>query len=179
MALKSTIYKADIQISDMDRNYYQTHKLTLARHPSETDRRLMVRLLAFAVHAHENLQFTKGLSSDNVPDILQCNLSNEVECWIELGQIEEKRIRKACGAAKKVFIYTYQSGSATAWWDQIKNKLARFSNLAIYHLSDETTQAMSVFCNRNMQLQYSIQDGKIWLSDNERTLQIEIDCWKS
>ncbi len=178
MAIKATIYKAEINISDMNRHYYQNHNLTLARHPSETDERLMIRIIAFALSANEDLQFTKGLSTDDEPEIWQRNLSNEIELWIDLGQLDEKRIRKACSRAKKVCVYTYQSGSATVWWKQIENKLSRFNNLKIVHFPDDISKKLASFSNRNMQLQITIEDDEIWLSDDNGSIQIKSAQWK-
>jgi uncharacterized protein YaeQ len=178
VAIKATIYKAEIQISDMDRHYYQNHHLTLARHPSETDERLMVRILSFVMHANEDLKFTKGISTDDEPDLWQINLSNEIELWIDLGQLDEKRIRKACHRAKRVIIYTYQTGSAKAWWQQNENKANRFDNLTVIYIPDEVSLAMAQMCHRGMQLQYTIQDGEIWLSDNKSSVQINPIYWK-
>jgi len=178
MALKATIFKADLQISDMDRHYYQNHNLILARHPSETDERLMVRILAFAMFAHENLQFSKGLSTDDEPELWQRSLSDEIELWIDLGQLDEKRIRKASSRAKKVCVYTYQERSATVWWQQIENKVQRFSNLQIIHLPDDASKSLASLCNRNMELQCNIQDGQIWLSDDQNSVHIIPVHWK-
>lgn len=178
MAIKATIFKAELQISDMDRHYYQCHNLTLARHPSETDERLMVRILAFALNATEQLQFTKGLSSDNEPELWALNLVDEIELWIDLGQLDEKRIRKACSRAKKVILYTYRSSSSTVWWQQIESKLSRFKNLHIVYLPDAISQTMAALCNRNMQLQCTIQDGEIWFSDADNNIQINPVYWK-
>ncbi len=99
MALKSTIFKAELQISDMGRNYYGDHSLTLARHPSETDERMMVRLLAFALHAHEALVFADSIGNDEEPSLWQKDLTGAVQVWIGVGQPDVKRIRKACGRA--------------------------------------------------------------------------------
>jgi uncharacterized protein YaeQ len=172
MAIKSTIFKADIQITDMDRHYYQDHSLTLARHPSENDERLMLRLLAFTLHASETMGFTKGLSSENEPDLWQKSLSGEIEVWIDLGQPDEKRIRKACGRAREVFIYTYNYRSALTWWRQIQNRLTRFDNLSVIVIPDAATQAMGKLSRRSMQLQYMIQDGEILLSNGEESVTI-------
>ena len=173
MAIKSTIFKADLQIADMDRHYYQDHALTLARHPSENDERMMLRLLAFALHASESMGFTKGLSTDDEPELWQKSLSDEIEVWIDLGQPDEKRIRKACGRAKKVIIYTYNYRSAMAWWEQIRNRLTRFDNLSIIAIPDEALQAMGGMAQRGMQLQYTIQDGEVLLSNGEESVTIE------
>ena len=178
MALKATIFKAELKIADMDRNYYHTHALTIARHPSETDERMMVRIVAFSLHAHEALSFTRGLSSEDEPDLWQKSLNDEIEIWIDLGQPDEKRVRKACGRARQVFIYTYQTRSATLWWSQMKDKLERFENLNIYSLDANQIQDLAKLAQRNMQLQCTIQDGTFWLTDGDQTAQVDLTTWK-
>ena len=173
MAINSTVFKANIQVSDMDRHYYEDHNLILARHPSETDERLMIRLFAFALHAHEHMIFTKGLCADDEPELWQKNYSDEIDVWIDLGQPDEKRIRKACGRAKHVFIYTYNRRSALIWWDQIKNKLNRFDNLQVQVVPDDAVKTMGDIAKRNMQLQYTIQDGEVLLTDGETCITIQ------
>ena len=173
MAIKSTIFKADVQVSNMDTHYYENHLLTIARHPSENDGRMMIRLLAFARHAHAYMGFTKGLCAEDEPDLWQKSLSDEIEVWIDLGQPDEKRIRKACGRAKQVFIYTYNERSAAIWFEQIKSKLTRFDNLQLFSISDAAVSAMGELAKRNMSLQYMIQDGEVMLSDGENSVTIE------
>jgi len=172
MAIKSTIFKANIQITDMDRNYYQDHALTIARHPSENDARMMLRILAFALNAHEHLSFTKGLSSEDEPDVWQKSLSDEIELWIDLGLPDEKRIRRACGRADRVIIYTYNRTAADAWWHKMQSKLKRFTNLRIVHLADDELAALAQFSQRNMQLQFTIQDGITLISDGKQAMEI-------
>jgi len=178
MAIKSTIFKLELEVTDMDRNHYQDYQLTIARHPSENDERMMVRILAFALNAHEYLQFTKGLSSDDEPDIWQKSLSDDIEVWIDLGQPDEKRIRKACGRAKAVLIYTYQQGSSSAWWQQYERKLERFSNLRVINIADEEVRQLGRLAKRAMRLQCTIQDGSLWLSDGEQAVEVHPDIWK-
>jgi len=177
MALKATIFKTEVQVTDMDRNHYQNYSFTIARHPSETDERMMVRLLAFALHADEALLFTKGLSTDDEPDLWQKSLSGEIELWIELGQPDEKRIRKACGRAKQVVIYCYDDRSARVWWQQNKEKLERSKNLTVIGLPASTSVSMAQMVTRNMQLQFTIQDGHIWMADGNEALEIEPETW--
>ncbi|PIP01551.1 MAG: hypothetical protein COW18_02635 [Zetaproteobacteria bacterium CG12_big_fil_rev_8_21_14_0_65_54_13] len=179
MAIKSTIFKAELEITDMDRNYYQDHNLTIARHPSENDERMMVRLLAFALNASEALQFTRGLSSEDEPEIWQKSLSDEIELWIDLGQPDEKRIRKACGRSRQVLIYTYQQRSSLAWWEQQRNKLERFDNLGIVNLPEDTVTQMGLMAKRAMRLQCTIQDGQLWFSNGEQAIEIMPEIWKS
>ena len=174
MAIKATIFKAELKIADMDRSYYHDHALTIARHPSETDERMMVRLLAFAVHAHERLSFGKGLSSDDEPDLWQKDLTGAIEVWIEVGQPDEKRIRKACGRAAQVFVYNYGGYGAGMWWDQIRGKLERIRNLTVIKLPLASSQALAKLAHRNMQLHCTIQDEQIWLADNDATVQVEL-----
>ncbi|MBV1898987.1 MAG: YaeQ family protein [Cycloclasticus pugetii] len=164
MAIGSTINKVSLSIANMDSHYYATHELTVAQHPSENDFRLMVRLIAFIANANENLTFTKGLSTDDEPELWQKSLTGEIELWVELGQPDEKRIRKACGRAQQVIIYTYHEGKATVWWQQHGEKLARFKNLSIVHITASGVEALA---GRTMNLQCNIQDGEMYLSDND------------
>jgi len=176
MALKSIIYKADCQIADIDRGYYLPHNLTIALHPSETEERMMVRLLAFVLNAHEHLQFTKGLSTDDEPDLWQKSLTDDIELWIDVGMPDEKRIRKASNRADKVLIYTY-GGRNNVWWNQIQNKLDRFKNLTVINLPKEASDQLATMVKRTMQLQISIQDGQIWVSDDQNTANIVPELW--
>tara|TARA_R110002074_G_scaffold402287_1_gene606214 strand:- start:31361 stop:31891 length:531 start_codon:yes stop_codon:yes gene_type:complete len=164
MAISSTINKVSLNIANMDSHYYQLHELTVAQHPSENDFRFMVRLIAFMANAHERLSFTKGLSTDDEPELWQKSLTGEIELWIELGQPDEKRIRKACGRAKQVIIYTYHEGKATVWWQQQQANLKRFSNLKVFHIGADGVESM---IKRTMSLQCNIQDGEMYLSDDD------------
>ncbi|HEY0489656.1 MAG TPA: YaeQ family protein [Telluria sp.] len=172
MALKATIYKADVQIADMDRHYYQDHGLTLARHPSETDERMMIRLLAFAIHANEALTFTKGLFDTDEPDLWQKDLTGAIQLWIEVGQPDEKRIMKACGRSEQVIVYSY-SATSHIWYKQIANKLERARNLTIINIPAEASAQLEKLANRNMQLQCTIQDSQIYLTDGAETVLVE------
>lgn len=172
MAIKSTIYKLELQISDMDRHYYQTHELTIARHPSETDERMMLRLLVFAAHASDTLEFSRGISSQDEPDIWQKDLTGEIELWIDLGQPDEKRLRKACGRAGQVFIYSYADRAAEIWREQNLPNWQRFGNLELRHLPESQAAPLASLVQRNMQLQCSIQDGEIWLGDGQTSAQV-------
>ena len=178
MALKATVFKAELQIADMDRHYYNTHSLTIAQHPSENDERMMVRLLAFALNANDNLQFTKGLCEDDEPELWQVNFSDEIELWIDLGQPDEKRMKKACSRSQKVLLYTYQNKSATVWWEQNKNKLQRYSNLSVFNVADESVAALAKFTERTMRLQCNIQDGQVWLGNDEGMVEVKLEIWK-
>ncbi|HEY8607407.1 MAG TPA: YaeQ family protein [Noviherbaspirillum sp.] len=172
MALKATIFKADLQVADMDRHYYGDHTLTIARHPSETDERMMVRLLCFALHAHEALGFGKGLSADDEPDLWQKDLTGAISLWIDVGQPDEKRILKACGRADRVVVYSYGSASHV-WWSQAGTRLERARNLSVHNLPSASTQALAGLAQRSMQLQCTIQDGQVWLGDGAQSVQLE------
>ena len=178
MALKATIFKTTLQVADMDRNHFGDHELTIARHPSETDQRMMLRILAFALNADERLAFTRGISSDDEPDLWQKSLSDEIELWIELGQPDEKRLRRACGRATRVLLYCYNRRSAEVWWQQQRQKLARFDNLAVYFVPDEALQALAQLASRNMQLQCTVQERVIWLGDADHSVQVEPVTWR-
>ncbi len=172
MALKATVQKVSLEISDMDRGYYATHALTMAQHPSETDERLMVRLLAFALHADERLEFGAGLSADDEPDLWRKSLTGEIEQWIDLGQPDEQRIRKACGRARQVVIVTYSGRSADIWWDKTGPALARSRNLTVIDIPADSIAALAALAARNMQLQCLIQEGDVQLMDASRCASI-------
>lgn len=174
MALKSTIYKAALQIADMDRHYYAEHNLTLACHPSETEERLMVRVLAFALNAHERLGFGKGLSDVDDPDLSLKDLTGQIDLWIEIGQPDEKAVLKACGRAGAVKVYAYSS-SAGMWWKQVGPKLERTRNLGVYVLAPETSQALAGMAKRSMQLQCTIEDGEIWMRDETEAVAVKLE----
>ena len=177
MAIKSTIYKAELQIADMDRHYYETHALTLARHPSETDERMMMRVLAFLRHASASLVFGRGISTDDEPDLWQKDLTGAIELWIEVGQPDEKRILKACGRAAQVIIYTYASNSSI-WWNQVGSRIDRARNLTVINIPAATRQALAKLAQRNMQLQCTVQDGQVWMTANDETVQIDFTVLK-
>lgn len=178
MALKATIFKANLQISDLDRSYYQSHSLTVARHPSETDERMMVRLLAFARHANEALTLCKGLSNQDEPDLWQKDLTGAIDLWLEVGLPDEKRLLKACGRAEQVVVYSYGS-NANVWWNQVAKKLTRTHNLTVIWLPTESTLALAKMAQRTMQLQCMIQDGQDMWTSGDEVVQIESETWKS
>ncbi len=179
MALKATIYKATVNVADLDRNQFLDATLPLARHPSETQERMMLRLLAWIKFANERLQFTRGLSAEDEPEAWLRNDHLGIDLWIELGLPEERRIKKACSQSKEVALFTYNSRAAQVWWQQNQSKLAGFSNLSIWYLDDEQLAQLSAFASRTMALQATIQDGAIWLSDAENNLEIHLTTWQS
>ena len=175
MAANATIYKALLNIANMDSHYYAEHNLTMAKHPSETDLRLMVRLLAFIWNADEALEFCKGISQEDEPDLWKKSLGGEIELWIDLGQPDEKRIKKACGRSEKVIIYTYQEGMAASWWKQIQTSLTRFTNLQVIHLDiDGDIEALA---KRAMNLQANISDNELTLMDDAHSVVIREKSW--
>lgn len=178
MASNATIFKATVQISDMDRHYYQDHALTLARHPSETDERMMVRLLAFMLHAHEALAFGRGLSSEEEPALWHKDLTGAIEHWIEVGQPDEKSIRQACGRAKQVCIYTYGGRAADQWWEKNLSALERLNNLSVMNLPLDSSRALAALAQPSMQLQCTIQDGQIWMGDGSNSAHVELTVLK-
>jgi uncharacterized protein YaeQ len=179
MAQKSTIYKVDLSISDMDRHYYETHKLTVAKHPSETDERLMVRIIAFALNAHAQLEMTRGISTDDEPDIWQKSLSGALELWIALGLPSEKILRQSCAKADKVILYPYGGRTADLWWDKIKHSTARFNNLQVINFSETDTSALAQLIHRSMRLQINIQDGAVMVSGEDKIIYLNPLEWKS
>ena len=179
MARNATIYKVELSVSDMDRHYYETHKLTVAKHPSETDERLMVRIVAFALNAHENLEMTRGLSTDDEPDIWQKSLNGALDIWVALGILSEKVMRQSCGKAGKVIVYPYGGRTAEIWWDKIKNSTTRFKNLQVINLPEKDTGELAKLANRAMRLQINIQDGDVMVSVGDRIVYMTPLKWKS
>jgi uncharacterized protein YaeQ len=173
MALNSTIYKVELQISDMDRHYYATHALTLARHPSETEERLMVRLLAFALYADDRLEFGKGLSDEDEPALWRKAYTDEIELWIELGQPDESRIRKACGRSRQVVVISYGGNAAEIWWSKLGAALVRNRNLTVLDISPATVTALVGLLQRGMRLQCLIQDGQLQLMNDTDAVAVD------
>jgi uncharacterized protein YaeQ len=173
MAIKATVFKASLQIADMDRHYYAEHALTLARHPSETDERMMVRLLAFALYADDALVFGKGLSSDEEPDLWQKDLTGAIERWIEVGLPDEREIRKASGRASKVVVISY-GRTSDIWWNENSGKLQRLNNLTVLNLSSATTLALAALVNRTMQLQCTIQERNIMITSDAGMIEVDL-----
>jgi uncharacterized protein YaeQ len=173
MALKATIFKAELRVSDLDRGHFATHSLTLARHPSETDLRMMVRVLAFALNADDRLEFGRGLSSEGEPDLVKTDLTGAIDVWIDVGLPDGRELRKAAGRARRVLLYTYGGRAAVLWWNQNRELLARLDNLAVVDLPDEVTSAVGALAARSMSLECTIQEGQVYLSSRGETLHFE------
>jgi uncharacterized protein YaeQ len=168
-----------LQNADIDRQYFQDHALTLARHPSETEERMMIRVLAFALHAGEALSFGRGVGTEDEPALWQRDLTGAIDCWIEIGQPDEKILRQACGRSKQVIAYVYGARSAEVWWANQSQSLDRLKNLAVTLLPMESVRALAEMARPTMQLQWTIQDGHIWIADGPQTLHLELQRLKS
>ncbi|GKS76473.1 YaeQ family protein [Acidovorax sp. SUPP950] len=186
MAIKSTIFKANLQIADIDNSYYADHSLTLARHPSETDERMMVRLAALALHAHQlqavcqgdgTLAFGAGLSDPDDPDVSLTDFTGRKRLWIEVGQPEDKPLTKACSKSDAVIVYCFHH-AAEVWWKGIQTKLSRLDKLQVWRLPAEASQALAALAERSMQLQATVQEGALTLSSNLGSVHVEPQRWK-
>ena len=173
MALKATIFKVDLSLADMDRNHFENYSLTLARHPSENDLRMMVRLLAFMRYADEALVFGKGLSSDEEPDLWRKDLTGVIDLWIVVGQPDERWLRKASGRAGKVVVFCYGDRVVDVWWEQNRATLEKLSNLTILRVSSDDAQALAALANRAMSLQCMIQDGEMLITGEGDAVRVE------
>lgn len=173
MAIKSTIYKANLNVADMDRGYYADHALTIACHPSETAERMMIRVLAFALHAHERLEFGRGISADDEPALWLKEYSGEINEWIEVGQPDERLLRRASGRAERVYLYTYGGRAMEVWWEKEGATISRLENLEVWAIAEAQSRALAALAQRSMQLQCTIQDGQVWLNAGEESLLIE------
>src|SRR6187397_843877 len=159
MAPNATIFKATLHLADVDRHYYEDHSLTLARHPSETDERMMVRLLAFALNADPLLDFGRGLSAEDEPDLVKKDLTGQIELWIEVGLPDERDVRKAAGRADEVKVYAYGARSAALWWAANGEALSKLKNVTVLEVTAETCEILKRFAARNMKLSCTVQDG--------------------
>ncbi len=186
MALKSTIFKANLQVADIDHGYYADHALTLARHPSETDERMMIRLVALALHAHQlqsvchgdgTLAFGAGLSNPDDPDVSLRDFTGQTRLWIEVGQPEDKPVIKACGKADAVALYCFNH-AAEVWWRGMESKLSRPKNLSVWRIPTLASQALAALAQRSMQLQATVQEGVLMLGDGTHGVDIEPLRWK-
>ncbi|MDR6888559.1 MULTISPECIES: YaeQ family protein [Variovorax] len=186
MALKSTIFKAALAVADIDHGYYADHALTLARHPSETDERMMIRLVALALNAYKlqdvcqgdgTLAFGAGLSNVDEPDVWLRDFTGETKLWIEVGQPEDKPIIKACGKSDEVIVYCFNH-AAEIWWRGIENKLTRPQNLSVYRVPTEASQALAALAQRSMLLQATIQENTLTLGDGTNSIDVELLRWK-
>lgn len=177
MALKSTVVKAELQVSDMDRHHYGTYGLTLAQHPSETDDRLMVRLLAFALNAEDRLEFGRGLSVDDEPDLWKQDYTGAIERWIDLGQPDESRLRKAAGRAGAVQLITYGGRAADIWWERNASALNKLKTLEVLDLPGEFVEQWGAQIERSMRWTVIIQDGEVQLMSDKAELSV-IPTWR-
>ncbi|MBB5038410.1 YaeQ family protein [Prosthecobacter dejongeii] len=178
MALKATIYKASLDVSDIDRNLYSDHSLTIARHPSETDERMMIRVLAFALNAPANndqglLEFGKDMWEPDEPCLVQKDLTGLLVHIIEVGQPDEKRITRLCSRAAKVTVYSFSSSTPT-WWAGIASKLTRLRNLTVWQIPAEQSQKLAAMTQRSMSLQITLQDGALFIGDGTDSLEITL-----
>lgn len=172
MALKSTIFKANLNVADVDRGYYNEHALTLARHPSETDERMMVRLLAFALYADERLEFGKGLSTTDEPALWLKELHGDVRLWIEVGLPDERTLRKASGRAAEVIVFAYGGRAVDVWWAKEGAAITRLPNVRVLAIASEESEALAALAERSMTIQCTIQDGQAWWHAGEQTVSI-------
>lgn len=173
---KATIHKALLNIANMDSHYYNDHNLTLALHPSETELRLMARVVAFILNASEELAFCKGISQDDEPDLWEKDFDGSIKLWIDLGQPDEKRIKKACGRSEKVIIYTYQENMASPWFKQLENNITRFKNLSVIHLEFED-DSLEELALRSINLQCNISDEELTLINQDKSVIITQKKW--
>ena len=172
MALKATIFKTELAVADLDRNVYENFSLTIAQHPSENDMRMMVRLFAFMLFADERLEFGRGLSSDEEPDLWKKDLTGSIDLWISVGQLDERWLRKASGRARRVVLVSFGDRAVDVWWEQNRGILEKLPNLTVLRLSGEQAQALAGLARRSMDLQCTIQDGDAMISGEGETVHL-------
>ena len=178
MALKATIFRVELSVANIDRGYYADHSLTIARHPSETEERMMVRVLAFALHAAPGLEFGRGLSSEDEPDLWQRDLTGVIERWIEVGLPDEREVRKACGRAREVDVLAYGARVVDLWWEDARKTLERQDRLEVSELPPEAARALADMAERSMRLQITIHHDHIAITDHKSSIGTELRVLK-
>src|SRR5512135_1122751 len=178
MALKSTIFKADLAVADIDRGYYRDHALRIAQHPSETSERMMVRLLAFALHADAALEFGRGISAEEEPDLVRRDLTGAIEEWIEVGLPDEREVRKACGRSRAVHVLAYGGRAVDLWWEGVRGALERQERLSVTEIPAEASRALAALADRSMRLQVTIQEGEALVTDGSSSVRVELRALK-
>ena len=176
MAIKATIFKANVQLSDIDRGQYADYPVVIARHPSETDERMLIRLLAFALNVpadsdHGPLEFAKDMWDPDEPSLWQKDYTGEILHWIEVGQPDEKRLLRMSARVPRVSVYSF-SASTPVWWKNIETKLSRAVNLTVWQIPSEQSQALAGLAQRTMELQVTVQDGGIWVGDGTHSVEV-------
>lgn len=172
MALRSTIYQCELSIADVDRGYYADHVLTLALHPSETPTRLIIRLLAFALHAGPALEFGRGLSTEDEPDLWRKDPTGVIDLWIDVGLPDVRAVRKACGRARQVVVLAYGERKRAVWWTENAAAFERCGNLNVIAIDDAHADALSAMAARSMKLSCTAQDGHLLLASEQRTIEL-------
>ncbi len=173
MALKPTIYTINLALADSDRGVYDNLTLKLARHPSETLERLTARILAFGLHAAPGLGFTRGLSSTDEPDLWRHSDSGEIEHWIEVGQPEESRLRKARGRARQVSVLAFGK-SADTWWLNQGDAIAQLARVEVAQLPWEGVQEAAALIDRNTALSLNIAGSVLYLDNGSEQVSLEV-----
>ncbi|MDH5560462.1 MAG: YaeQ family protein [Deltaproteobacteria bacterium] len=174
MALKATISKVNLSVSNIDRHHYQDYRLTLAQHPSETDLRLVFRLAAFALYSQENPQFTKGLCADEEPELWTHRPTGEIRHWIELGQPSEKRIRQALSKAERMTVIGFHSTKFKMWFKGLNKKTLEQKKLRLIMFESIGTSGPEDLAQKNMNLSCIIQDDRIFLSSENVQVTLAI-----
>lgn len=174
MALKSTICRADLSVANVDRGYYRSHELTIARHPSETDERMMIRVLAFALHADDALEFGRGLSADDEPDLWRRDLTGSIDHWIDVGLPDERAVRKACGRARAVHVVAYGGRAVELWWQRARPTLGRQERLDVVEVPAEASRTLAQLAARSMRLQVTIQEENVLVTNGSTSVPMEM-----
>jgi uncharacterized protein YaeQ len=178
MALRATIFKLDLHVADMERGYYNSHSMTVARHPSETDERMMARVLAFALYADEHLAFTRGLAATDEPALWEKDFTGTILNWIELGHPDERRVLQASGKSGRVVVLCYGGHASQVWWNGVKGKLERVQNLSVVAVAPADVQALAGLAKRSMNLHAVIEEGAVLLSSDDGSVSVHIETWR-
>ncbi|WP_305046849.1 YaeQ family protein [Geoalkalibacter sp.] len=174
MALPSTIHRAVVQLSDVDRGIYETLQVTLARHPSETAQRLVLRLLAYAVCHAPELSFTKGICAGDEPDLWIREPDGRVKLWIEVGTPEPQRLLKACRHAEQVVLLT--AGPGRFRWDaQYRELLTGLDNVRVLGVDYDFVSQVATGLERSITWELTISGGSLYLTSAKQTYETTLE----
>lgn len=174
MALKATVYKASLNVADLDRNRYGDYRVTLAREPSENEERLVARLLAFALNADEGLAFTSDPSDTEEPGLSLRDLTGRIALWIEVGLPEPRRLKKACGRADRVLLYLFHGRQAALWWEESRGALEGLRNLEVLELAPEGVAELAALAERDMDFQVTVSEGQATVAHEGGIVELAI-----
>lgn len=163
MALGATIYNFDVELSDTDRNVYETLALRVAQHPSESEEYLVARVLAYLLEFTEGIEFSRGISTPDEPAIAVRDLTGAIKTWIDVGTPDAGRLHKAAKLAARVAVYTHKD--PTQFLKQLAGKtIHNVDALELFAIDRDLVTALVARLERRVAFSLSVSDRELYLS---------------